>query len=263
MVDPADYPGSVTPVGFSSPSGNITCGYQPTKTPSVVCQIDHHTYPNPSQDCHGAGAPGGAVTLSTGGPAEFLCAGDLESGGPALAYGSMISVSGLDCVSRETGVSCRDPKTGNGFRIATASYDLIANGKTTGASAAAAAPSSSLSRFTGTWGGHGRQLTFTAPGKGTTVYRSYVWCSDNPNPPCDSMKNDQIVAGGKVTVTLTSASSNGATATGTITASNDPAYPTGTHVTATISGYNLTLSTWPDAPFCAANTPSDKWNCGA
>jgi hypothetical protein len=92
-------------------------------------------------------------------------------------------------------------------------------------------------------------------------YRSYVWCSDNPNPPCDSMKNNQIVAGGKLTVTLTAAS--GSTGTGTITASDDPAYPTGTRVTATVSGYNLTLSIWPDAPFCAANTPSAQWNCGA
>ena len=61
------YPGFVTPVGFLMPSGNIGCGFQPTKNPDVVCQIQHHTYPNPKACVDGP--TGGAVDLSAGGTA--------------------------------------------------------------------------------------------------------------------------------------------------------------------------------------------------
>ena len=259
-VDPKDFPGYVTPVGFATPSGNIACGFQPTKNPDVVCQIQHHTYPNPKACVDGP--TGGAVDLNAGGTATFTCYSDLESGGPVLGYGKMITVSTLSCVSRETGITCRDTSTGNWFRLATASYEFVNNGKTTAATAPASG-TTTLSRFDGDWGGHGRELVFTSPGHGTVTYRSYVWCSDNPNPPCDSTKDNQIVAGGSVTIKLTSASNNGYTATGVVTASNDPQHPEGTAVTANISGYDLTLSIFTASPFCAADTPSDKWDCGA
>lgn len=259
-VDPQDFPGTVTPVGFSIAPGAIGCGFQPTATPSVVCQLDHHTYPDPPQDCHGGGAPGAAITLAIGSAAEFLCAGDLESGGPSLADGSMIDVDGLQCVSRQHGVACRDTSTGNGFRLTTASYDLT-NGDTADGAASADTGTSSLSQFTGTWQRHGQFLTFTSAGRGTVTYRSYVWCESDPQPPCDATKGSEIIPGGKISFVLTEAS--GTTATGTVAASNDSAVPAGTAVTAMIGGHNLILSLWPDAPFCAPDTPDDEWNCGA
>ena len=176
----------------------------------------------------------------------------------------MITITTLACVSRENGVTCRDSATGNSFRLATSSYEFVNGGKTSSATAGRTT-ASSLSKFSGAWGGHGRSIEFGSSGKGIATYRSYVWCSDDPNPPCDATKGNSIIAGGKLTITLTSASAKGAgsVGTGTITSSNDPAHPTGEPVTATIAGYNLSLSIWPDSPFCAPDTPADKWNCGA
>jgi hypothetical protein len=124
-VDTSAFPGTVTPIGFASPSGNITCGFQPTKTPSVVCQIAHHSYTATGGDCHGAGSWGNAITVAVDEQASFVCAGDVESGGPALAYGKRIEVPGLSCVSREDGVTCKDTASGAGFRLASASFDLF------------------------------------------------------------------------------------------------------------------------------------------
>lgn len=124
-VDPDSFPGTVTPIGFASPSGNITCGFQATRNPMVVCQIAHHSYPATGGECHGAGSWGDTVTVAVGLPATFLCAGDVESGGPTLAYGKRIDVSGLSCVSRENGVTCKDTAGGAGFRLASGSYDLF------------------------------------------------------------------------------------------------------------------------------------------
>jgi hypothetical protein len=116
------------------PPGDIGCGFQPTRTPSIVCQAAHHTYPDPTDlDCQGAGEPGAAITLSAGGPAEFICAGDVESGGPPLAAGHMITIETLQCVGLNQGVACRDTSTGNAFRLTTDSYELTNGNTSTGA----------------------------------------------------------------------------------------------------------------------------------
>lgn len=120
-VDPAKFPGLVTPVGFSSPSGNINCGFTATASPSVVCQIAHRTYKAPSGDCGPAGEWGSTIALTSSGP-QFLCAGDVEGGGPALAYGSRIEIGPIACVSRQDGITCLNTGSGSGFRVATASY---------------------------------------------------------------------------------------------------------------------------------------------
>jgi hypothetical protein len=84
-VDPADFPGTVTPVGFSIPPGDIGC------------------------------------------------AGDVESGGPPLAAGNMITIETLQCVGLDQGVACRDTSTGNAFRLTTDSYELTNGNTSTGA----------------------------------------------------------------------------------------------------------------------------------
>lgn len=75
------------------------------------------------------------------------------------------------------------------------------------------------------------------------------------------MRGDAVIPGGSISLVLTEAS--GAVATGTVTASNDPAFPAGTALTAMVGGHNLVLSLWPNAPFCAPDIPDDQWNCGA
>ena len=54
--------------------------------------------------------------------------------------------------------------------------------------------------FVGSWVGHGRLLVVNADGSAKATYRVYVFCSQNPTPPCDQMISNQIVAGGQVTL---------------------------------------------------------------
>ena len=255
-VDPSTFPGRVTDVGFASPSGNITCGISGG---IVVCQIDTFDYTPPKHDC---GPSGWGFNFKLESKSAFLfCAGDVESGGPTLDYGRQITVGKVRCVSRQDGVTCQNTGTGYGFRLARAEYVFFGPNEaptTVGTSAATGIPPAVV----GQWQGHGRLVTIAAGGKGTLDYRAYQFCSDDPTPPCDKTTGNAIVDGGHIEFALT-ASSGSKAATGKVTASNDPKTPVGTPVTATVSGYNLMLSFWPDTPFCAANTPADKWNCGA
>ncbi len=253
-VDPARFPGLVTDVGFSSPSGNIACGFQEG---AVTCQIQDFTFqPVPAGDCHGAGYWGNTVRLPTSGSAGFLCAGDVQGGGPTLGYGRQITVGALRCVSRESGVTCQSTASGNGFGLARAAYRAF--GSDGGSGGAGVVPSS----LVGTWAGHGRTLTITGEGAGTVVYRAYRFCEDDPTPPCDSMRGNEIQSGGLVRFTLT-ASAGPSSAAGRISSSTEPSNPRGSAVTVRASGYNVYVSFWPDVPFCAADTPEGAWNCGA
>lgn len=125
-VDPADYAGTVTEVGFQSPSGNITCGFTErnaggTRT-GVTCQISEFSFRSPASNCHGGGN-GGAVVLRPPAKPSFTCLGGVESGGPTLPYGSKIRVSGVTCASQSDGVTCLDAR-GHGFRLAKQYYVL-------------------------------------------------------------------------------------------------------------------------------------------
>jgi hypothetical protein len=120
-----------------------------------------------------------------------------------------------------------------------------------------------LSKFAGTYSGHGRGLTITAAGKGTIAYRVYKWCSDDPTPPCDDMQGNNIIDGGQITFVLRSAFAAGTStiAEGVLTSSTDPSIPQGQPVTARRSGYIVALSAV--GTFCASNTPPQDWVCGA
>jgi hypothetical protein len=258
-VDPAQFSGIVTAIGFQSPSGNIHCGIQDGV---VVCQLDKFTYTPPAHDC---GPSGWGFNFKLAAKsAELFCAGDVEGGGPTLQYGQMIVVQDDRCVSREDGVVCQNTATGYGFRVAKASYVFFgpSDVATTVGASGTGAPASIPAAVLGEWGGHGRSMTIAPDGTGTLTYRTYQFCSDDPTPPCDSVKNDEIVSGGHIEFRLLAAQGSSA-ATGSVTQSNDPKTPVGTAVTATVSGYNLELSFWPGTMFCAPDTPSGQWNCGA
>jgi hypothetical protein len=258
-VDPAQFSGLVTDIGFQSPSGNIHCGIQQGV---VVCQIDKYTYTPPAHDCGESGWGFNFKLASKS--AELFCAGDVEGGGPTLEYGQMIVINDDRCVSREDGVVCEDTATGYGFRLAKASYVFFGPNDmpvTVGPSGTRA-PGSIPAALVGAWGGHGRSMTIAANGQSTLTYRTYQFCSDDPTPPCDKTKDNEIVSGGHIEFHLLAAKGSDA-ATGTVTKSNDPKTKVGTVVTATVTGYNLELSFWPGTMFCASNTPSAQWNCGA
>ena len=69
---------------------------------------------------------GQGISLSPGENATFVCAGDTAlGGGQPLAYGKSISAGVLVCDSAESGITCRDTRTGHGFAIAREAYRVF------------------------------------------------------------------------------------------------------------------------------------------
>ena len=48
-----------------------------------------------------------------------------EPGLPVLEYGTAVRRDGVLCASRETGLRCEDERTGHGFEVARAAYELF------------------------------------------------------------------------------------------------------------------------------------------
>lgn len=119
----ADFHGVVTDIGFSSPSGNINCGF--FGADGVVCQITEYDYSIPPKpaECGDTGWGFNFGVDATGGGFMF-CAGDVEGGGPKLAYGQQIVVGDYRCVSRESGITCVNTAVHGGFELARAGYTL-------------------------------------------------------------------------------------------------------------------------------------------
>lgn len=82
-----------------------------------MCQINKYDYIPPAHDC-GSSGWGFNFKIPVSGPAVLFCAGDVESGGPALAYGSQLVLGKVRCVSRQDGVTCQNTLTGEGLRLA-------------------------------------------------------------------------------------------------------------------------------------------------
>jgi len=109
---------------FETPSGNIGCFMDKV---TVRCDIAERTWkptPPPS-DCqldYGQG-----ITLSAGGGAAFVCAGDtvLGSGGETLEYGQAISAGLLRCESAEDGLTCTDTENGAGFFLSQQEFRIF------------------------------------------------------------------------------------------------------------------------------------------
>jgi hypothetical protein len=106
---------------FQSPSGNIGCQID---RESVRCDIGERDWqpPAPPADCDLDFGQG--ISLSAGGTAEFVCAGDTTLGaGEQLAYGRSISAGLLRCESSSAGITCRDIESGRGFSIARKDFE--------------------------------------------------------------------------------------------------------------------------------------------
>jgi len=119
-----------------------------------------------------------------------------------------------------------------------------------------------LHRLDGNWSGHGRSLSLKA-GAGLIDYRVYKSCTDDPTPPCDEMQGNEIIDGGRIEIRLTTAYMAGTAtiAQGNLVSSTDPSIPTGP-ITARDFDHLLTLSVFPGAPFCDAQSAA-RSECGA
>jgi len=109
---------------FVSPTENIGCFIDKT---SVRCDIAERDWEPPKAPADCELDYGQGISLTAGGSAELVCAGDtvLGSGGQELAYGQSISAGLLRCESAETAMTCRDIETGRGFTLSREDYEIF------------------------------------------------------------------------------------------------------------------------------------------
>lgn len=114
-ADPAAFGEVAT---FTSPSGNIACRIGAGE---ARCDVQNRRWSAEGTDgCTDAG-----LAVGRGGATRASCDGvPVPADGTALGYGTHLTRGDLTCVSRRTGVECRDATSGHGFRAARASYRL-------------------------------------------------------------------------------------------------------------------------------------------
>ena len=111
----------VSRLGFASPTGNIVCQMSRTGASCVIGERDYRV-PSPEGCVDGRSA---LFTVERRGPATFgACEGGVVVPGSSLPYGTASVVGPMTCLSRQTGMFCWSGRTGHGFRVARASYDL-------------------------------------------------------------------------------------------------------------------------------------------
>jgi hypothetical protein len=108
---------------FTSPTGNITCQL---RRDSAACVIAKHDYPasDRPEGCAGRWLPLLEVDRSQParlGPCE---AGVVAPSGGTLPYGTTSVVGRMSCRSLVSGMVCWSGRSGHGFRLARAAYEL-------------------------------------------------------------------------------------------------------------------------------------------
>jgi hypothetical protein len=116
--------------------------------------------------------------------------------------------------------------------------------------------------FVGSWTGHGRGLVVKADGSGAVTYRVYVFCSQNPAPPCDQVKGNVILAGGHVTLHIAQVltANRMSTASAIVDTSSDPKIRPGSDQRLVLNGDVITSTVF--GAFCDAKA-SVNGTCGA
>jgi hypothetical protein len=101
---------------FQSPSGNIGCAL--TKK-AVRCDIGQRSWKPPPKPTSCPVDWGNGVTLARRGRAQFTCAGDtvFHPDARTLPYGKAIRRGRFRCVSRKSGMRCRNRRNGHGFLL--------------------------------------------------------------------------------------------------------------------------------------------------
>jgi len=132
-VDPAAYAHPDGGVAFSSPSGNIQCGYSTYREPGWwwCLLVQYSVELPPSDECVGEYTDGSPITPNglgvTGSDPDALpesfCA--FAGEGPTLAYGQSIAYRDMACDSTEDGMTCRNLVSGHGFRLSRSDYELF------------------------------------------------------------------------------------------------------------------------------------------
>jgi hypothetical protein len=109
--------------GFISPTGNVACTIDHSW---ARCDIIDHDWSPPARPADCELDYGGGIHITPGTPAEFVCASDTVFGSDdVLPYGESITAGVLRCDSADSGITCRDTKTGHGFSIARQAYQLF------------------------------------------------------------------------------------------------------------------------------------------
>ncbi|HVV77270.1 MAG TPA: hypothetical protein VHC43_14665 [Mycobacteriales bacterium] len=95
------------------------------------------------------------------------------------------------------------------------------------------------------------------------TYRIYRWCSDDPRPPCDTIKGNEILNGGHATLRLrppVTLARGITTASAVVTSASDPALR-GTTTRLKVAHGLLTVGFLAGSSFCRPNA----WQpaCGA
>jgi len=106
---------------FRSPSGNIACALEPFE---VRCDVLERTWEVPPVPASCAQAYGTGARLAGAAPGELTCVGDTvaDPSLPVLEFDRVLRSDEITCVSRTTGVECRNTTTGHGIAVARASY---------------------------------------------------------------------------------------------------------------------------------------------
>lgn len=128
-----------SPQQFQTPSGDIRCLLEPSRTsaPVALCQIRHHTYvvpPGlPRDDVTGGPCPpganaGGDFRLDQGEAGFIRCTYSALGSGtgswPVLDYGQSRTLGPISCASEPSGMRCTDISTGHYFRVSDDAYEL-------------------------------------------------------------------------------------------------------------------------------------------
>ncbi len=105
-------------VTFLTPSGNIGCGYATgSGPPSLRCDISSGIKPRPSRPpgCKHLNW-GDSYTMNANGHVLLTCHGDtvIIKGSKVIAYGKSWSRGGFVCLSRSTGLRCKN-RSGHGW----------------------------------------------------------------------------------------------------------------------------------------------------
>jgi hypothetical protein len=109
--------------GFVSPSGNVSCMID---ADWARCDIIDRDWSPPLRPADCEFDYGQGISLARGEQAQFVCAGDTAFGADeVLPYGESITAGMLRCESAESGITCRDTKTGRGFEISRGAYRLF------------------------------------------------------------------------------------------------------------------------------------------
>jgi len=109
-------------VSFSTPSGNISCGFAITDT-WVMCWVDKNSWPTiAAKTCEDGDWNANWVTAAKGGVKRGACLSEqpFPMPGEVLPYGSFLSIGQIACRSEATFLACANLPTGNGFVVSKA-----------------------------------------------------------------------------------------------------------------------------------------------